>query len=347
GLSVATGLARRGVSAIALLGRSAPDAQASAVIDELGRGGVRVAVVRGDVDDPAACARAIAAAEGLAPLRGIFHLAGALRDRAFEQLDGDAFKAVFAGKAFGAEALARAARGLSLDAFVLFSSLSAVLGSAGQVNYAAANGYLNGLAQALRADGVPAVSVGWGPWLPAAKAGMAATAKGAGRLGVRPLTDDEALPLLELACAGARPTLVAAAADFDRFAEQVAASPRAAVLSGLAKPPAPKAPGEPAAGGGRARGWLRRTIIEADDREGALRDAIREQICEVLGEDAIDDDAEFVDMGLDSIMSIDLRARLSGALDLDLPATAAIDHPDLASLTRFIMASGALDRPPA
>jgi NAD(P)-dependent dehydrogenase (short-subunit alcohol dehydrogenase family)/acyl carrier protein len=343
GLSVARALARQGAPAVTLMGRSEPDATARQVIGELAAAGVRVTVVTGDVTDPPACARAVAAAGEHAPLRAVLHLAGTIDDRAFERLDAEAFARVFAAKALGAETLAAALDGVRLDALVLFSSVAAVLGSPGQANYAAANGCLAGLALALRARGVPASCVSWGPWIPADRPGLAGSAGHAARRGVRPLTDEEAAPLLELALDPARSALVAVAADFDRHAAELTGSPGAALVSGLAAAPASAArPGAPRPRGG----WLLAELRGRPDPERALQDAILRQVLEVLGEDEVDRESEFADMGLDSIMAIDLRNRLAGALDVELPATAALDHPTIPALARHLAAS-ALAREPA
>ena len=136
------------------MGRSAPDAAGQRCIDELAARGVRVVVSLGDVADAADCAAAVATATRNGPLRLVFHLAGATADGAFATLSDDAFDTPFSGKVYGAWQVTDAVRGQDLTAFVLFSSVSSVLGSAGQANYAAANGYLNGLAMALRAQGV-------------------------------------------------------------------------------------------------------------------------------------------------------------------------------------------------
>ncbi|GAA1955225.1 type I polyketide synthase [Kitasatospora viridis] len=340
GLSVARTLAEQGAPALTLMGRSAPDETARRVIDELVAAGVEVTVTAGDVTDPEDCARAVRAAE---PLCAVFHLAGVNRDGAFENLTADSFEQVFAAKARGAEHLAAAARGAGLDAFVLFSSVSSVLGSAGQANYAAANGYLNGLAQALRDSGVPATSVAWGPWVPADKGGMAAAAaveRATERLGVRPLDDAEAGPLLALAAGGERAGLVAVALDPQRYAERLAGHPRGALLAG-------SAPVVQRATGGRERGWLLDRLTgpagagrDAELRGAELRDAIRDLVGEVLGDPArADDTIGFADLGLDSIMVIDLRTQLAHALGTELPATVAIDHPTVAALADYVTGS--------
>ncbi|MFG2910094.1 SDR family NAD(P)-dependent oxidoreductase [Kitasatospora sp. NPDC048286] len=336
GLSAARMLARSAVPAITLMARSAPDDAARAVIDELTAAGVKVRVVHGDVADPADCRRAVAEAERDAPLRTVLHLAGATSDRAFEYLTPDAFEQVFTGKALGADNLARALQGHPLNAFVLFSSASSVLGSAGQANYAAANGYLDGLAQSLRARGIPATSINWGPWAPRAKGGLAAndaTARAIERLGIRPLSDDEAEELLHLAIAGRGPRVVAVAVDAEQYVGQLAGHPRAALFDGTghraareAKPP---------------RGWLRDLLgqLDHEPREDRLRETVRELTGAVLGDaSSVEDETGFSDLGVDSIMAIDLRDRLSRALGTDLPVTITFDEPSIARLCAAVTA---------
>ncbi|MFC8449583.1 SDR family NAD(P)-dependent oxidoreductase [Kitasatospora sp. NPDC057223] len=335
GLSAAGFLARLGAPALTLMGRSAPDAAARAVIAELTAAGAVVRIVQGDVTDPEDCRRAVAEAGREAPLRTVLHLAGVTDDHAFEQLTPEAFERVFAAKARGAANLAAALTGHELTALLLFSSASAVLGSAGQANYAAANGFLDGLAVRLRTEGVPATAVGWGPWTPAAKAGLAgsaATGRAIARTGVQALDDQEAEELLLLALGGQRARLAAVALDPERYTEQLAGHPRGALLEALGRrrPAAPAA--APAA---RPRGWLGE-LLAGDGPESLadrLRGHVRELAGAVLGEPlGPDDHAGFSDCGLDSIMVIDLRTRLAHALARDLPATVALDHPTVAQL---------------
>jgi acyl transferase domain-containing protein/NAD(P)-dependent dehydrogenase (short-subunit alcohol dehydrogenase family)/acyl carrier protein len=350
GLSVLRIVAGEGAEAVTLLGRSGPGPAAQAAIDEVRSAGVPVTVLAGDVTDPDVCAGAVAEAGRHAPLRRVFHLAGALRDRAFAGLTAEDFEQVYAGKAVGADALAAALRPLrDLEAFVLFSSASSVLGAPGQVNYAAANGYLNGLAQQLRAEGVPAVSIAWGPWIPAAAGGggmadAAEVARAGARRGVRPLTDEEAAEILALAQQRPDPGLLAVAADFDQYAEHLGPRPGVRLVQGLIS--AQAKPADQAGEQAGPRGWLREQLDAHDPaaRSETLRGAIRTALRDVLGGTGeIDDELAFAGLGLDSITMIDLRTLLAQALDADLPATMAVDHPSVAQLAAFILGSGLVD----
>lgn len=341
GLSTARFLARRGVSSITLMGRSGPDADAVAVIDELTAQGTHVQVLRGDVTSPQDCRTAVDQAGRDAPLRTVWHLAGSTDDQAFQQLTPGSFDAVFAAKARGAAQIAQCLHGHTLDAFVLFSSASGVLGSAGQANYAAANGFLDGLARLLRSRGYPAISVDWGPWVPRSGGGLAATvaAERAGSaLGIRPLSDEESEGLLAVALSGRRDRLVAVAVDRARYAQALSDQGRVSLFDGAGPRPAAD---------GAARGWLRLDLDElaAAPRDARLREAVRAIADEVLGGGReVDDELGFGDMGLDSIMVIDLRSKLAHALGTDLPATIAFDHPTVAQLSAYITDVLRLDR---
>ncbi|WP_409473584.1 SDR family NAD(P)-dependent oxidoreductase [Streptomyces sp. HC307] len=344
GLSTAAVLARNGCSGITLMARSEPDAEARRLIDRITATGTPVHVVRGDVTDPADCARAVAQAGADQPLRLVLHLAGATDDRAFGRVDRGAAERVFAAKAHGANVLAEALHGHDLDAFVLFSSASSVLGSAGQTVYAAANGYLTGLAEMLRAEGMPATSIAWGPWVPSGKGGMAASEtvrRATARLGIGTFTDETAESLLLAALTARQARVIAVDLAPDRFTEALGDHPRARLLDvpagrgdthGVRRTVADRA--------GRPRGWFsaRLDALDPRERDAALRDFVREAAGETLGQPAaLDEETTFGDMGLDSIMVIDLRTRLSHALGVDLLATVALDHPTVPRITDHIL----------
>ncbi|MFH8443887.1 SDR family NAD(P)-dependent oxidoreductase [Streptomyces sp. NPDC018026] len=356
GLAVAGAHAARGGDRVTLMARSAPGAVEQGAIDSLTAAGVRVSLVRGDVTDPADVARAVAAATADGPLGTVYHLAGVNADGAFPSLTDASYEKVFHAKALGADVLADAVAGHHPRAVVLFSSVSSVLGSAGQANYAAANGYLDGLSEALRERGLTAVTVNWGPWVPEAKGGMAAAAaveRAAQRVGIRPLSDADAALPLALAAEGAQDRLVVAALDPARYAEQAAGHPRAALVAALTGPvTAPRSARDEA----EPAGWLRDRLAAcgagADaDAEHVLRGAVRALVARMLGsddglpEDGSADAEGFSHLGLDSIMAIDLRAALAHAMGRDLPATIAIDHPSVLAMSGFLAADTARTGP--
>jgi acyl carrier protein len=158
------------------------------------------------------------------------------------------------------------------------------------------------------------------------------------RLGVRPLGDVEAEPLLSLAVAGSHPHIVAVAADFQAFSAHIGHHPRAATVEILAGTIAGSGSAQSASA--KAKGWLAAELsaLASEDRQERLRDVLIDIVGSAIGDTgAVTDDVGFADIGLDSIMAIDLRARLAHALALDLPATIAIDYPSLPALTAFLL----------
>ncbi len=172
GLQVARWLVAQGARHLALVGRRTPSPEAGSAIDQLRQDGADVLVLQGDIASASDVSEILAAIAltGL-PLHGVIHAAGVLDDGMLAQQSWERFTPVLAPKVNGAWLLHQATRTLPLDFFVLFSSASALLGSAGQANYASANTFLDALAQRRHAEGLPALSINWGAW---AEVGMAA-----------------------------------------------------------------------------------------------------------------------------------------------------------------------------
>jgi myxalamid-type polyketide synthase MxaB len=184
GLRFARWLAEQGAGRIVLSGRRPPSQQAEEAIRALGQLGCRVEVAIADVADPGAVANLAELLRNGPELRGVIHAAGVLDDGAVLEQTAQRFETVLAPKAAGAWNLHRFTEKMDLDFFVMFSSASAILGTPGQANYAAANAFLDALAQHRRGLGLPATSVAWGAW---AEIGMAA----------RVYAESGLLPLLE------------------------------------------------------------------------------------------------------------------------------------------------------
>ncbi|MDA0565644.1 amino acid adenylation domain-containing protein [Streptomonospora sp. S1-112] len=333
GLRLARFLVERGARHLVLVGRSAPGAQARAALADLAAAGARVVVRRADVADPRAAAALLAAVDGdpdLPPLAGVAHLAGVLDDGALTELTPERFRRAMAPKAAGAWHLARHLGGRDLDFLVLYSSVSAVLGTPGQANYAAANAYLDALAARLRAEGVPALAVQWGSW---AGDGMSARAEDtakAARHGEYPMEPDDALAALAhlLAAPPEDAAVAVLRADWAVRAAAEGAVPR--LLSELARPPRE----EPGPGG--APVW---DVAAAPPRERRrlLADHLRRELSLVLGvAEDIDPAQGFVSLGLDSVASIELRNRVQRKLGRRLDLTLAYDHPTLDDLAAHL-----------
>jgi NADPH:quinone reductase-like Zn-dependent oxidoreductase/acyl carrier protein len=347
GLATARWLVSRGAPHVVLLGRSAPDEPARTAIEGMRAEGATIRVASVDVTD----ARAVdelfrSLASGAFPVRGILHAAGIVDDGTVLEQTWARAARVLAPKTVGASLLARHARDLELDFFVCYSSATGIFGSPGQSTYAAANAYLDALCHELRGAGIPATSVQWGPWR---DGGMAAarSAPSAARWsdrGVQPMGDDIALAALELALASATPEVAVLSVDWRLYGARLGAAPARALLGELVKPSAPPAvatasflPQLKAAPSGR-----RRALLIEHARTLALR---------ILGLEpatAVDEGRPLKELGLDSLMAVELRNALGRSLESSLPATLAFDHPTLAALADYLQGRlfGAETRPP-
>jgi acyl transferase domain-containing protein/aryl carrier-like protein len=208
GLHVARWIFDMGGRRIALLGRSEPSGSSAPALAQLRDAGARVLTCRADVTSRADLAGALARIElELAPVAGVIHAAGVLDDGILVHQSPERLRAVMAPKLTGAWNLHLLTRDLELEHFVLFSSLAAIVGTAGQGPYAAANAALDALAHHRRALGLPAVSINWGPWLDVGMAGSL-DARDRGRLasaGIEALTPAQALLALRDAVHDAQP----------------------------------------------------------------------------------------------------------------------------------------------
>jgi acyl carrier protein len=295
-----------------------------------------VDVLSADIAVPADVERLLAsiAARGL-PLRGVFHAAGVLDDAVLEQQSRERFARVFAPKLAGAWNLHYATHGAPLDHFVLFSSASALLGNVGQANYAAANAFLDALAHYRRAQGLPAISINWGAW---AEVGMAAAlASGqhehmAGR-GVELIAPAQGVLALERALIhGDTQTAVLPlrwSALFAQFDEGTV-PPLFAEMAHLAPAPPTKA----ASGDDSAHFRQRLASATASERQGLLVERISLHVARVMGLDphATDPQRSLSELGIDSLMAVELKNRIDGDLRSSVPVTSLLAGPTIVAL---------------
>uniref|UniRef100_UPI000B1E77BD type I polyketide synthase n=1 Tax=Actinomadura macra TaxID=46164 RepID=UPI000B1E77BD len=293
---------------------------------------VRVAAC--DVTDAEALAALLASVPAAHPLTAVVHAAGIIDDGVVTALTPERLDAVLASKLDGAWHLHRLTRDQDLAAFMLFSSAASVLGSGGQGNYAAANMFLNALAEHRRAEGRPGTALAWGLW--ETSGGMTAGLEDADlaritRSGVAALPDDQALALLDTALTSAHPTLVPVRLDRAALREQAAAGTlppllRSQVRAAARKPAAASLPGRLAA-------------LPAAEQDRVIGLVVREQVAGVLAHpepETLDLARAFQDLGFDSLTALELRNRLNAATGVSLPSTIIFDHPTPGALIRFL-----------
>ncbi|MFJ9821131.1 type I polyketide synthase [Streptomyces sp. NPDC101151] len=338
GTAVARWLAAEGADHLLLTSRRGMDAPGAAdLVAELTGAGAKVTLAACDVADRDALAALLDSAPQDHPLTAVLHLAGVLDDGVLDALTPDRFAGVLAAKADAARHLHELTADRELSAFVLFSSLTATVGGAGQANYAAANAFLDALAEHRRAAGLPATSVAWGPW---GGDGMAAhgTVRSAARaMGMSLLDPGRALTALQRALDGGDTTVTVADVDWSVFAPAFTASRPSALLSAL--PEARRGTGG-GAGASAVDGFAEKLAgLTGGERDRALQELVCGQAAAVLGyggADAVEPATAFRDLGFDSLTSVDLRNRISSAAGVPLPATLIFDYATPAALAKHL-----------
>jgi polyketide synthase 2/polyketide synthase 5 len=323
GLATAGWLAAHRAGHIILNGRHDPDPDATRAIADLRAASARITVILGDIGAAGTAEHLVAAAttDGL-PIRGLVHSAMVLADAAVTNVTDEQLAAVWRPKVTGAWRLHQALDGHAPDWFVVYSSMSSLLGNPGQATYAAANAWLDGFAAWRTARGLPTLAINWGPW------GETGAATGYARRGYRTIPTDAGLQALDtlLACRRIRTGVIPgtpatwigpAARTSSLFRRLLEPEPRPeppaeehGVLADLAAAPT---------------GLARRIAIEAH---------LAEHILAVLHLDrtALDPQTPLRALGFDSLLSMELRGRIESNFGVKLANNFVWTHPTLAAL---------------
>jgi acyl transferase domain-containing protein/acyl carrier protein len=343
GAEVAAWLAEAGAPHLLLTSRRGPEAPgADALVARLTEAGAQVTVAACDVADRDALARLLDAVPDDRPLTAVVHAAAVLDDCLLDALTPERTATVLRPKVDAARNLDELTRDAELDAFVLFSSLGGTLGGPGQGAYSAANAYLDALAVARRAEGLPATSLAWGTW---AEVGLAGGAEWEERLrgtGMGRMAPPDALAVLRQALDEDLTFLVVADVDWSRYAAVCTEGRSGRVLAALpdAQPSTAVTrstqPDDEQPQDGFAATLADRSPAE---RAQALVDLVRTQAAAALGlaePEAVELDRALRDMGFDSLTAVDLRNRLNTVTGLRLPVTVVFDHATAGRLARHL-----------
>ncbi|GAB2663606.1 hypothetical protein GCM10027271_22900 [Saccharopolyspora gloriosae] len=340
GAFVAKWVARRGAEHVVLTSRRGPDAPgAAALTAELEELGAKVTVAACDAGDRAQLAGVLA---DVGELGSVFHVAGvADGDAPVRDLTEQQLAELLRSKRDASLHLHELTREHDLDAFVLFSSGAAVWGSGGQPGYAAANAFLDGLAEHRRALGLPATSVAWGTW---GEAGMAMDEEVGERLrrqGVPAMRPEQALAGMNQAIVDGSATAAVALVDWEKFVPGFTAVRPSPLLDELPEVRAVLDAAPEAAEAGESGSALRQRLAElpAAERTRALLEVVRAEAAATLGYDGaegIPASRAFKDVGFDSVTAVELRNRLRTATGLALPAALVFDHPNPSALTAHL-----------
>ncbi|MGB3788559.1 MAG: type I polyketide synthase, partial [Phormidesmis sp.] len=337
GLKVAQWIAEQGGKQIALMGRKAPSADAQQAIAQLEDSGVSVSIVLGDVARSPDVETIISqlTTENLPPLKGIIHAAGVLDDGLLSQLSWQQFTKVMAPKVEGAWNLHQATQSLSLDFFVCFSSIASLIGSPGQGNYAAANAFMDALMQHRSVLGQPGLSVNWGPW---AEAGMAAqldmdVQDRMSARGVTLLNPAKSLQTLGKLLTQSAAQVGVLSIDWPKFSAQLPPGVSLPVLERFQS-------GADENEGDRLQGLEQLKQIPAAERRNHLMAHIQAEIADVLGyssPEEIELDQPLADLGVDSLMAVELANQLEYNLGPTIPASFLFEHPTLEGLVEYLI----------
>ncbi|MEW2087492.1 SDR family NAD(P)-dependent oxidoreductase [Streptomyces sp. NPDC005283] len=333
-----------GVRHLVVTSRQGPEAPGAAdLADELQQAGATdVRVVACDVADREQLAAVLDQADADHPWGGVVHLAAVLDDGLAVGQDTERLWHVMAPKAAGAAHLHELTRDLDLSLFVLFSSVAGVMGSAGQSTYAAANTFLDALAARRRAEGLTGTSLSWGLWQqsgtgPTAGLGRADLSR-MRRQGIAALTPPQALRLLDTALTWPGAHYVPVKLDIgalQRGVEKGEETP--ALLRGLLRGRMRRVQ-DAAAATAQLRDRL--AALSAKEQKRLLLQTVRGEASVVLGlgdADVMGAEQVLKEAGLDSLMAVELRRRLSAETGIALPATLAFDHPTPTAIAAFLL----------
>ncbi len=336
-------VACHGVRDLLLVSRRGAEAPGAAeLVAELSASGAAVSVVAADVADREALAKVLAEVSVRAPLSAVIHAAGVLDDAVVTSLTPARVDAVLRAKVDAAWHLHELTRDLKVSAFVLFSSMAGLVGSSGQANYAAANSFLDALAVHRRAQGLPAISLGWGLWDQTSN--MTGTLDNVdfarfARDGIVAMPSTEALQLMDTAMVVDEPFLLPAHIDFTALRAKFDGGTLPPMFVDLINAPARRQVDDSLAAAKSKSAMLQRLEgLPEDEQQAVLLDLVRSHIATVLGNttpESIDPDKAFQELGFDSLTAVEMRNRLKAATGLPLSPTLIFDYPNSAALAGY------------
>ena len=330
GLEVVSWLVYRGAPQIIVVSRSKPNTETMEVVDNIRNAGTQIVILTADVTDYDALSYALNHVDGSQlPLRGVFHIAGVLHDSTIGTLTREQLEKVMKVKVQGAWNLHQLTFEQSLDFFVMFSSVASVFGSLGQANYAAANAFLDSLAHYRKNIGKPALSINWGAWSDGGMATRAGTDNALEDFGVLPIPPLEGMELFQNIVLGDYTQTVVFPVDW-----QLANQSRAVFTPLFSEFLNSKMPND---------NWqhILDEILESprNMQRSKLASYVREIVSHVLripSSTPIDDRDSFVDLGMDSLMTVELRNLVQRSFNCALPATLFINYPTIDALITYL-----------
>lgn len=337
GLRLAQWMADCGARNLVLAGRSgAASEEARLTVRNLEQAGVNVNVAQTDVSDADSVARLLK--DITPPLRGVIHAAGIFDDRVLLRHDRERFARVMAPKVNGAWNLHLLTREIPLDFFVMFSSAAAFLGLMGLGNYTAANAFLDALAHYRHSLGLPALSIDWAGWTRIGMAEVLGERRESQWLakGLDSLSPEQGLQAVNDLMWQSRPQVAVLKVDWPVFFKELPARRPPPLLADVARSAGPTTTTRVATGDFLSK----LNAAEPGTPRGALlREHICQQVAKILEFDdsfVLDPHQPLAEVGLDSLMAIELRNMLSTSIDRQLPPTLLFDYPSIDSVYAYL-----------
>jgi acyl transferase domain-containing protein/acyl carrier protein len=335
GFEIARWFAEQGAGHLVLVGRSAPRAEIQTQIEQLRALGVQITIAQADVTKRAQVAALLANIDARFPLRGVIHAAAVLDDGTLLQQNQERFDKVLAPKMQGAWHLHELTQANTLDLFVMFSSVAGLVGRGGQSNYAAANAFLDGLAHYRQARQQPGLSINWGAW---SQVGLAANLASAQQEQMRNqglgfMTPQQGVAAFAALVQQPAPQIAVLPITWKQYVQSVGALPPFyAEFAERVTPPATRE---------SPQITFRQNLQAAQPSEhkALLIAHIQETVAHILGmPNAPAARVGFFELGMDSLMALELRRRLERNLQIVLPATVAFEYPTAERLAEYLLA---------
>ena len=331
GLLLAEWMVSQGAKYLVLVGRHPVREEAKKQLEKLEEMGASVTVIQADISQRQEVNQVFKRIQSSLPaLRGIIHSAGILDDGVIQQLSWERFYQVMAAKVEGAWHLHSLTKDLSLDYFILFSSVAAVLGNLGQANHSAANAFLDALVYERCSQGLPAASINWGPVADVgtvAKKNISVQLK---EIGIETLIPEDVLQVFNQLFSGHSICFAVMAIRWSKLKKEWLNLPLLTNVkhySGLQDSQPVKA-----------------EYIKFGSDLKQIKEALTAQVCLQITQvlslksvESLDKDKGFFDMGMDSLTSVDLKNRLQSELGFSLPSTLLFDYPNVNQLIDYLL----------
>ncbi|MCC5602086.1 type I polyketide synthase [Nostoc favosum] len=330
GLRVAHWLVEKGAKYLVLVGRSCPTLEAQSQIQALQATGATVITTQADVVQGEELAAVLTnIQQNYPPLRGVIHGAGVLDDGVLQQLNSERLQSVMSVKVAGAWNLHLLTQNILLDYFIMFSSAASLLGSPGQANHVAANTFLDTLAQYRHSQGLPALSINWGVWLDIGAAAKRQIATKMSLRGISAIAPNQGIDILEFLLTQSSTQVGVVPVNWSELLAQGLSSPFFTDFQTQAPSPIHQT----------SQLMQQLTSLGVSDRIPLLITYLQTEVGKVLGlppSQLPNAQVGFFDMGMDSLMMVELRSRLEATLNKAIASTILFEHPTIQSLAHHI-----------